>query len=199
LAASTVVLVGCGGGLVATYHVGLQGVVRDDQAKERFGVANVAEMAEEDSIAFILEDGLMRITWSVEKSRLPFVLENKTDQPIRRLWDDVILLDLSGAPHKVMHKDVPYAKRGDLQDPTTIAPGESLEDYILAINLAYQESNAEWQEDSFLTPYRRGTREELEPALKNIGRSFVVVLSLEAQGDVHEYVFTFRVRDVELP
>jgi hypothetical protein len=150
-------------------------------------------------VAFVLEDGLMRITWVVEEARLPFVLENKTDQPIRIIWNDAIFMDLNGAPHKVMHRDVRYAQRGEPQTPTTVNPGEAREDFILAINLPYQESDASWREDPFLKPYRRMTRAELEPALLNVGRSFVAILPIEFSGEVHEYVFTFRVRDVDIP
>jgi hypothetical protein len=196
---ATVLVVGCSAPIVASYSVGLQTVERDAKAQEQFGVANAAEVNEGDSVAFVLEDGLMRITWVVEEARLPFVLENKTDQPIRIIWNDAIFMDLNGAPHKVMHRDVRYSQRGEPQAPTTVKPGETREDYILAINLPYQESDASWREDPFLKPYRRMSRAELEPALLNVGRSFVAILPLEFQGEVHEYVFTFRVRDVQLP
>ena len=189
----------CSVGFVATYHVAMPRVDRVPQAEERFGAAEVAEFTIDDSTAFVFEDGLFRITWDVELARLPFVLENKTDQLIRIIWDEVIFVDLNGAPHKVMHRDIRYPVRGEPMNPTTIDPGETLEDYILAIHLAYQESDASWREDPFLTPSRRATREELEPARANIGRTFAVVLPLEFEGQTDEYVFTFRVTDVELP
>ena len=197
--AAVVSTTGCSIPFVATYHVGLTRVDRDQVAEERFGEAEVVEVSEDNSVAFVLEDGLLRITWVVEEARLPFLLENKTDQPIRIIWDDAIFLDLNGAPHKVMHRDVRYEDRGETVGPTTIEPGEVREDFLLAIHLAYQLSDASWREDPFLKPYRRATREELEPARANVGRTFVVVLPLEVQGDRHEYMFTFRVRDVELP
>lgn len=197
--AAPVIVMGCSVPMVATYHVGLQNVERDAQAQEQFGVAHIAEVSEGDSVAFVLEDGLMRITWVVEEARLPFVLENKTDQPIRIIWDDAIFMDLLGAPHKVMHRDVRYSQRGEPQAPTTVNPGEAREDFILAINLPYQESDASWREDPFLKPYRRLTRAELEPALLNVGRSFVAILPIEFGGEVHQYVFTFRVRSVDIP
>ncbi len=197
--AAPMVVVGCSSSVVANYRVGLQNVERDVQAQEQFGVAHVAEVSEGDSVAFVLEDGLMRITWVVEEARLPFVLENKTDQPIRIIWDDAIFMDLLGAPHKVMHQGVRYAQRGEPQAPTTVEPGEAREDFILAINLPYQETDASWHEDPFLKPYRRMTRAELEPALLNVGRSFVAILPIEFEGEVHEYVFTFRVRSVDIP
>ena len=198
-AAAPVVGVGCSSTVVATYHVGLQTVERDAEAQEQFGVAHVAEVSEGDSVAFVLEDGLMRITWVVEEARLPFVLENKTDQPIRIVWDDAIFMDPNGAPHKVMHRGVRYDQRGEPQAPTTVEPGKAREDFILAINLPYQESDAAWREDPFLKPYRRMTREELEPARRNVGRSFIAILPVEFEGEVHEYVFTFRVRSLDIP
>ena len=194
-----VVVAGCTSPFVANYHVGLQTVERDPQAQEQFGMAEVAEVSEGDSVAFVLEDGLVRLTWVVEEARLPFVLENKTDQPVRIIWNEAIFVDLNGAPHKVMHRDVRYGQRGEVHDPTTVDPGKAREDYVLAIHLVYQTSDASWHEEPFLTPSRRQSREDLEPARLNVGRSFVVVLPLEFEGEVHEYVFTFRVRSVDLP
>lgn len=199
LVAVTFWTAGCSSGFVATYHVAMPRVDRGPQTEERFGAAELAEFTVDDSTAFVFEDGLLRITWDVESSRLLFVLENKTDRPIRIIWDDVIFVDLNGAPHKVMHRDIRYAVRGAPMTPTTIDPGETREDYVLAIHLAYQESDATWREEPFLTPYRRMTIEELEPARANIGRTFAVVLSLEFEGETNEYVFTFRVTDVEIP
>ncbi|MEE9147487.1 MAG: hypothetical protein V3U27_08855, partial [Candidatus Tectomicrobia bacterium] len=67
--ASPMVVVGCSASVVANYRVGLQNVERDVQAQEQFGLAHVAEVSEGDSVAFVLEDGLVRITWVVEEAR----------------------------------------------------------------------------------------------------------------------------------
>ncbi len=189
----------CAPGLAATYTVGLVDVDRSGDAESRFGVAQYAEVVEDEGTSYLVEDGLIRLEIEVRESRLPFELMNKTDQPLTMHWDDALFIDLRGAPHKVMRRHIRYEDRRDPQQPEVVRAGDTKRDFILPVHLVYLSPAAQWIEQPLFVPYRRMTLEELQPALDNRGRTFGLFLPFEIGGDVYEYMITFRITDVTLP
>lgn len=132
------------------------------------------------------EDDLIRITWTPGVTQLEFALTNKTDSSLRVLWDDASYVSPDGTADRIMHRGVKFTGRSASMPPTLVVYGSTLEDLIAPVsNVSWREGFSRhdtggWESKPLLTPgYDTG--------------SVKVLLPLESEGRIYEYIFNFDV------
>lgn len=183
----------------AHYDIGLTTVDRPAAIMEKYGSHDVTKIEENGPDISSFEDGLVKIVWTPTAYDAAFVLTNKTNQPIRILWDNVVFIDEEGTSHRVVHAGVNHSEADDFQDPVLIKANGKYKDAIFpAGNFVYRSGN--WHKDPLfptLSVSRQANSMEQE-ASEFIGKSFQIILPLEVDNAANEYVFTFKVSNVEV-
>jgi len=191
---------GCATMPTVRYDIGLSAVKRPENAKERYGEQKIATLQEEDSTKYSFEDDLIKIVWMATPQQFVFDLTNKTNHSIKIIWDKAMYVDENGNSERVMHSGVKYTDRNNPQPTTTVVRGATVSDLI------YPTENVDWVggpyggwqiKPLFPTSSMSGTPEDLlAKAKKYVGKSFQVLLPLEIEQAVKEYIFVFKVNDV---
>ena len=147
------------------------------------------------------EDDSIAITFQVDPAQLAFTLFNKTDGPIKILWNDVSYVDVDGSAHKVLHAGVKYIDANSQLPPVVVPPTAKAEDIILPSDYVsydkgyygrYISMPGGWK----LTPlFPKADKKE---ALAYDNRTFAVFMPLEINGTVKNYNFVFSMSIVEI-
>lgn len=191
---------GCATTDTVRYDIGLSAVERPENAKERYGEQKIGTVQEEDATKYSFEDDLIRIVWMATPEQLVFDLTNKTNHSIRIIWDKAVYVDEKENSQRVMHSGVKYADRNKPQPPTTVTRGATVSD------LVFPAENVDWVggpyggwqiKPLFPTFSTSGSPEDLLAKAKEyVGKSFHVLLPLEIEQTVREYIFVFKVNHV---
>lgn len=131
------------------------------------------------------EDETLRIGWEPGESQLGFILTNKTDASMRILWDDASFVNTSGRGDRVMHQGVKFADRSASMPPTLIVHGATLDDLVAPA------SNVFWREGYGSEGGNWASKPLLSGAAES--GSVKVLLPVESNGAVTEYLFAFNV------
>ena len=137
------------------------------------------------------EDSSLKIVFSITKKQIGFILQNKTENPIKIDWNQVSYVDVLSESHKVMHSGVKYMNKATPQPPTLIPPTAKLEDIVFPIDYVSYSSGryGSWIEEDMFP--------EAPTAKLYKGKSFSVFMPLEINGIIKNYFFSFKVEDVE--
>lgn len=169
--------------------ISLREVERPLQAKERYGEQKITTVEEEGVSKYCFEDEMVRILWlPTVNSFISFTITNKTDHSIRIIWDEAVYVDVSGGSHKVMHAGVKYMDRYNAQLPSVVVRKGWLSDIILPVDNVYYVDSGGWKESPLLPNVE-----------KYIGKTIQVLLPLEIEGIVHEYIFVFNIDRAGMP
>ena len=178
---------------MAHYNMRLRQVERPAQAQERYGEPRITTQKEEGAEKYYFEDEMIKIAWLPTTFTMSFVLVNKTDHSIKIVWDEAAYVDENGASHRVMHSGVKYSEREKLQAPSIVVRKGRIEDSVaptdnvrLFIPLGIVKYS-EWEKDP-LFPLAGDTR--------YIGKSVQVLVPLQIEGVVNEYIFVFEITDI---
>ncbi len=179
------------------YNVTLQNVEGPENAKERYGESKIVNFEEEGKTKYSYEDDMIKIVWLPLSTQFCFTMYNKTDHSIKIIWDEAAYVDVNGSSGRVMHAGVKYIDRNNPQPPTVVIKNANIDDIIVPTDNIYYESG---QYGGWITkpmfPNRANSQEELNTLTKQyIGKDVKVLLPLEIQGTINEYIFTFKVED----
>jgi len=194
----------------AQYSFSLSNVERPEKASQRYGQQKIDTLSQKQ-YHFYFEDDLVRVLWSVSSNNISFYLQNKTEHSIKIPWDEAAFIDENGSSHRVMHSGVKYNDREQPQAPSIIARKSSIED--LAFPTDYVEwkegseyTSGKWDEKSFFpdfdyhSKYSSGTYPSFESfdqiAKSNVGKTLQVLLPLQIEDVVNDYIFSFKVDSV---
>jgi hypothetical protein len=180
---------GCAPATTTHYDIGLTAVERPQDARARYGGTTITRVDTAGLGKYLFEDQLVSMAWIFTRDRLAFKLTNKTRYSLKVLWDEASYLDAGGQSHRVMHNGVKYIDRSLTEPPSVVIRGGSLEDVVLPIDYVYG-NGADWIEGPFF-PGR------FDHAKQLTGKSVQILLPLEVEGVVNEYIFLFRINDVE--
>ena len=175
------------------YLIGLKNVERPAAAKERYGEQKITKVKEEGEKKSSFEDALVNITWLVKADEISFRLSNKTDDSIKIIWDEAAYINEGGSNLKVMHSGVEYSERNNPQLPSVIVGKGTLSDNIVPTNLVYfdEGKNGGWKE-SRLFP----NADNPKALNKYVGKSVQVLLPMQIEHTVYNYIFTFEIEEI---
>ena len=200
--ATILAFTGCVGMLkTANYDIGMEEVERPSNSNERYADAEIIKQDSADISKYVYADSLISITWIPTASKFGFQLENKSEFSMKIIWDEAVFVNSNGESMRVMHSGVKYIDRNSPQPPTVIVRGGKVSDIIIPTDNVYYVSGqyGGWREKGIFEPYSEFSIEKLKPAKNHIGKKVQVLLPLDIKGTVNEYIFTFKVNDVELP
>jgi hypothetical protein len=192
-----IILSGCMTYQQGLYIIGLHEVERPDDARIRYGESRIINFEEEGITKYGYEDEMVKITWLPLSTQFAFTLENKTDHSIRIIWDEAVYVNENGSSGRVMHAGVRYIDRNNPQPPTIIVKNAKIEDMIVPTDNVYYLSGryGGWRTKP-LFPNRATTQTELNSLSEQyIGNIVKILLPLQIQDTINEYMFSFRVND----
>ncbi|MDA3817724.1 MAG: hypothetical protein PF486_10135 [Prolixibacteraceae bacterium] len=179
------------------YDMGLQEVERPENAEEQYGESKIVTLEEDGKSKISYEDELIKIVWLPLSTQFSFNLKNKTDHSIKIIWDEAVYVDENGSSGRVMHSGVKYTDRNNPQPPTIVVKNANIDDIIVPTDNIYYVSGqyGGWQTKPLL-PNKANTEEELNTLTQSyIDKKVQVVLPIEIEDTVNEYIFKFKVDD----
>ena len=175
------------------YDISLQEVERPKNPKERYGESKIIKFKEEGKTKYSYEDELIKIVWVPLLTEFVFALENKSDNSIKIIWDEAAYVDENGYSGRVVHSGVKYKDRNNSQPPTVVVKNSKVDDMVVPTHNIYYENVGGWQIKP-LFPNQATNQQELNAlAQKYIGKTVKILLPLQIQETVNEYIFTFKI------
>lgn len=195
----------------AYYDISLSEVERPLKAKERYGEQKIEKMQEEGSQKYYFEDEMVKIVWIPTSSEIDFLLTNKTDHSIKIIWDEAAYVDENGVSHRVLHSGTKLVDRNNPQAPTVVVRKGSATDMIYPADYVSFASRS-WiyrpllpnHTDDWIYNLNAGYTGEnlpnklLKDANSIVGKTIQVLLPLQIEDVVNEYIFTLKVNSVEV-
>jgi hypothetical protein len=182
---------------VAHYEVSLIEVQRSLAAQARFGDIKIAPDPAKGF--FMAEDHLMRIIWAGPDDRLGFDLLNKSDGPVKILWDDAAYVDITGQSRRVIHSGVKLVERNSPQAPSVIPSKGRLNDIVYPSDHISYYGN--WSQRPMFPCLREGyacTDPDRKLVAAHTGLDYRVLLPVEVGKETYPYTFVFKVNKAEV-
>ncbi len=182
------------------YDIGLLEVERPAQAKERYGEQKITTTLEEGVTKYCFEDEMVKTVWLPTPNQVSFVLTNKTNHSIRIIWDEAAYVDEEGISHRVMHEGVKYIDREKPQPPTVVVRKATITDLVFPTdNIQYVSRGDKMWHKSPLFPTSAKTVDELKATTAGyVGKTIQVLLPLQIEDVVNEYIFVFEIKTVDV-
>jgi hypothetical protein len=174
----------------------LKEVERPAQAKQRYGEQAITTVT--DSVTKLaFEDQLVKILWFPTNRRVYFDLTNKTDHSIKIVWEEAAFVAPNGRSGAVMHNGVRYNDCAATKTPSVVVRGAALSDVIVPCDyVEFEEFGSTWVVNGFLpTETQRPDldAQAAEMTAKHAGKHFSVLLPIQIEDVVNDYLFTFEV------
>ena len=191
----------------ASYDISLLSVEKSTGSEKVYEKQRIEIVLEAGITKFYFEDDMMRIKWRPAPNDIVFVVHNKTDNPVKIVWDEGKFIDAEGVTHKLLHSGIGYEERNDFHPPTIVYAKDTLEDFVYPADCWQKEESGRkshknqghWKRGSFLPTQIRGTAEELRTKAEPfVGKTFQVILALQINGVRTDYVCTFIVINVDV-
>ena len=188
---------------VAKYDVSLTEVQRPADVQARFGDIKASQVDTGKGRLFQAEDQLLRIIWNGPDVQLGFDLLNKTDIPIKVVWDETAYVDIGGQTHRVIHNGVKLADRNSPQPPSVIPSKGRLNDIVYpSDNVSYSNSRYSdgWSQMPMFPcmPGMVCSDHLRKLAVAHNEMDYRVLLLIEVGKESYPYTFVFRVNKAEV-
>jgi hypothetical protein len=195
----------------ADYQLSLDRVEHPKNVPNIYGVQKIDTLMGNSKYNYCFEDSLVRILWLADSKQIIFSIENKTDNTIKIHWDDAAFVDENNHNHRVIHSGVKYNNRANPQPPSVIVRRGIFEDFVFPTDYIQfvpgnDKTEPYWIEQTFfMYSEKHDITEQTTPetndkfkaaADENIGKLCQVLLPMQIDSTVHEYIFTFRVANV---
>lgn len=190
------------------YDITLNEVERPPEASEQYGEHKIST-TEEGDYKYKFEDEMIKILWLPIPSEFRFFLENKTNHSMKIIWKDAAYVCEKGKSHRVMHTGVKYIDRNDLQRSSVVEGKGVISDFIYPADYANYTYDR-WIESPLtagswhvkpLLPYSQdggNPQKLLNSAISYIDKTIQVLLPIQLEDVAYNYIFTFKVKDVNL-
>jgi len=157
-------------------------VEKPENPSERYG--EIKTIKEDSLTKFSFEDDLINIIIFCNTSQFQFLLTNKSQNSIKIIWDDAVIVDNSGMTSKVIHSGVKYIQRDAPQTASTIIRGASLNDIAVpSSNIRYSNFLEDWTIDPMFSL-----------GYENKVRQLQLMLPIQIKDVINEYIFVFEVK-----
>ena len=133
-------------------------------------------------------DDALAINFSLQKTEIDFVLQNKSDDPIKLDWNLVSFIQSWGTSQAVIHKGIKLADKQAPKAPSVVPPKAKIEDIVVPVeNVEF--ANGEWRTQDLLL--------DGPASLKMVGQEFSIFMPLDLGDKTKNYTFTFKILSVD--
>lgn len=189
------------------YDINLEDVERPAEATDLFKKQKISA-TEEEGYTHMFEDEMIRILWRPSPVEMSFLLENKTDNSIRIIWNEAAYVSEKGESYRVIHTGVKYVDRDRPHVPSVVKEKGMLKDFVYPADYVSY-TRDEWVErplyvgwvEKPLLPYTQkggDSQKLLNSAQGYLGKTLQVLLPIQFKNVTYNYVFTFKIKDVYL-
>lgn len=191
--ACCVLLTSCRHSLV-TYDYRLSDVEQLEDATERDGEYGIRKATSQTG-NYSYEDEIINSLWSISEDRMNFEITNKSDNSIRILWDEAAYVNIDNYSSRIMHSGMEYTNRNLSLPPSIIVRKAFLRDAAIPLdNISYDDYEG-WIIAPLIGNTFYNEEEAQEFADKVIGRKIQLLLPMEINNTIHEYIFVFEIDD----
>jgi len=196
-----IILSGCNATCFYIYN--LSNVERPQNAKERYGEQKIINFDEKNENTYVYEDDLIKISWFIGTNKFNFLLENRSDYSIKIIWDDAAYVNTKGMSGRVVHSGIPLKDRNNFQPPTVIPKKSKINDILIPTEkIIYGQnpyssftSSSGWYAHPIIPNIDYSKKELCNKAATFIGKTIKILLPLQAEETVNDYIFTFYIND----
>ena len=167
------------------YKVRLREVEQPENVKEQYSKSKITIFAEENETKNSYEDDFIKITWLPALTEFSFILENKSDNSIKIIWDEAVYIDEDNSSLKVMHSGVKYVDGEKAQPLTVIAKKTKINDLVTPVDNIYYASGG-W------------SKLPLFSVQKSAGKTVKILLPIQIQETINEYIFSFKINHTRI-
>jgi hypothetical protein len=180
----SILFISCAAGYF--YDFSLLDVERPNDATEKFGMATIKKTPDSTAVEYEFSDNLAGIKFFITENQFEFVMKNKTDNPIKILWEKAAYINSRGVHKRIIHSGINYTDKAWPQKPTVVSPAATLSDYMLPSDnvSVYLYGNGGW------TIYPIFSKNDY-------GRIVKVLFPMEVAGVEKDYVFRFKINAVK--
>lgn len=165
--------------LAGNYYYTLSKVIKPSNKSIRNGM-----IEERQSDSYFYEDNIMSILIVGGSKQFEFSLTNKMTNSIKIVWDDASFVDADNLASKVVHKGIKYMNAANALPPTIIPGGATISELIAPTNrIKFSDG---WYQQSIISSNKSN-----DPNV--IGKTVKVLLPIEINGRVNEYIFCFTI------
>lgn len=190
------------------YDFILEDVERPTEAAALLGEQKTS-ITVEQGYTYSFEDEIIKILWLPSGAMFEFLLVNKTDSPIKVIWNEAAYICEKGDSHKVIHAGIKYSQRNRYKLPSTIEQKSTLKDFIYPADyMSFSDEgwverplwSGHWEGKTLLPTSQEGgdPQEFLNSAKNYIGKTIKVLFPIRVKDETYEYTFIFMVRDVNI-
>jgi hypothetical protein len=182
----------------AGYILSLERVERPANPKERQGAK--IHLLTFGNYMKSYEDHAIGIVWENQVASMAFALENMTDHSMKILWDESVYISADGVSHRIMHSGVKFIDRNSPQPPSVVVRKGKYQDVVLpAANVEWLKFSSKWLENPLFPSWQDGgTIDEFQKKVSVLaGKSIQILLALEIEGNINDYIFTFSIDEVK--
>lgn len=168
------------------YIAKLSSVEKPSNPEIRYGEKSLTST--EDKVSkYLYVDNVLSIIIFASPTQFNFELKNISDNSLKVVWDEAVIVDIDGSTSKVMHKGTKYSARNESQPASTIIKGAMLDDLAAPTDkVRYSDVLKEWINDSMF-PSKMGQS----------GKTLTLMLPIQIKDVVNEYIFVFDLEYVK--
>lgn len=164
------------------YNYILSKIEKPKNSSIRFG--EYKEIKTNDDVSkFLYKDNVVSILWFGDKTQFSFSLKNNSSHSLKIIWDEASFINDKNESSRIIHKGIRYIDANNPQAPTIIPKGTELNDIIAPVD------RIRYRDGYFLVELVEGSF-RYDPLLE--GKHVKILLPIEIQGIVNEYIFTFE-------
>lgn len=146
-----------------------------------------------ESKELLYEDKDLKALFMPSTEGINFVLQNKTDNPLKIDWNQVSYIDPLGISHKAIHSGIRYIEKDSPRSPMVVPPTAKVSDIIVPTSNIYYDGG------------KYGTGWKINPLFPETGpkaegfkdASFGIFMPVEINSKIKNYTFTFQIVSVE--
>lgn len=178
----------------AAYDLVLSGAWDAVDARTPDGKVVEVDLGGEVHGGLVYTDRIIEAAWGFAQSSFVLLLSNRTDHALRILWDGAAFVGPEGISEPLVHGGVTVADRFNAQKPTVIPAGASITDELAVPGKAYYDERLKsWRYAPMLPTEFKTRKALLEEAPLMRGKTVKVLLPVECEGVIYEYLFSFTV------
>lgn len=131
------------------------------------------------------ENETLEIEFKTITNQLTFNVRNKTNEPLKIIWDNCVFTGLDNVPTRVIHWGIKYIDREKTMAPTIIPPYAAVSEGVIP------SKNIRWTGSNWIVYY------VIPGNINARGQHFSLYLCYETSGQQKYENFTFVLSDVE--